>query len=267
MGFSAEDDADAPKEKIGLETASEEGAAETVSFGFSTDGTGAELDGGVLNENADFVDVSDPVVKELVAGLLGGPKMLILGKGASPIAPGAPKEKADLGASADPFTCGLASLPKGDETSAVEAVDALLADDELPNRDADEPPNTEGLLTLPNGSGFGSFDVSPSFFSSLLDRRGCSVDFSLSPLGNGEPNKEPEGTLGAMNCTFVFAKKDGIAPSPGVGAGVAAEGVTLGVGGAAKGLEITSGLGIEAGGLDTPKLKGNVAGAVLDDVK
>lgn len=257
FGVSADDGVGAPKEKTGLGAASVEGAVGATS-GLFADGATVELSGGVLNENAGFVDVSE------VASLLAAPKILIPGKGSLPTTFGVPKEKVGFDFSADPFTCPLATLPKGDETSVVEVIDAL------PKGDVDEPPNTEGLLTPPSGNDFGSFGVFSSF-SSLLDGRaapnifgGCSVGFSPSPLGSDEPNKEPEGTLGGVNCTLVFAKKDGIAPSPIAGAGGAAEGGILDDG-AAKGLKRASaGLGIGAGVLDTPKLKGNVAGAVLD---
>lgn len=160
----------------------------------------------------------------------------------------------------------------------MEVVDALLGNDALPNGDSDEPPNKEGLLTPPNGNGFGSFGITSSFFSSLFDGSaasnilgGCSIAFSLSPLGSGTPNKEPEGTLGGVNCALLLAKKVGIVPPSGTGGSWAAEGNMLGVEGAPKGLERTSaGLGIDDDVPNTPKLKGNVAGTELDpddDVK
>lgn len=126
--------------------------------------------------------------------------------------------------------------------------------DVLPRADVDEAPNTEGLLTPPNGDGFGSFDTC------------CSATISLSPLDGGVPNREPEGTLGGVNCTLVFAKKEGIGPSTAAGVGVVDEGkVPDTIVGAANGLEMAS-AGLSAGvTLETPKLKGNFTGAVLSD--
>jgi hypothetical protein len=255
LEVSVEDDAGAPNEKTGFEDASVESAVEGLSVVLSADGVGVEVDGSALNEKAGFADASDAVVEESEACLLAAPKMLIPGVVASArFTPDAPKEKADLAVSTDPVACPLGSGG-------------------LPKADVAELPNTEGLLTPPNGDGFESFEVCRSVFSSLFDvgtapnrPGGCSVAFSLSSLEGGGPNKEPEGTLGGVNCTLVFAKKEGIGPSPAAGVGVVDKGKVPDTDvGAANGLEMASaGLGAD-GTLDTPRLKGNFTGAVLSD--